>query len=159
MRRLALAVAVLVGWLAPCARAQARVSLQGGISSVQQEPYAELGVRVSPAPPAVLGVDFSLDLYPQLLESGGVVGVVDLSLAYVGRVARGASIELRAGGSALAGVGGGGAAAIPGYNLGAGLLLGGDGAGFRVDYTWRRLQTGEEAYPLPSFTIGLVLRH
>jgi hypothetical protein len=103
---------------------------------------------------------FSFDAVPQTLSVGALVGLTDLSVAGNIGLARDLRLELRAGGSALVGIGGGGVGALGGYHVGGGVVFQGMGpVGLRVDYTYRRLQFEGESLPVPSFTLGVVLRH
>ena len=151
--------AVLTIALAPVAlAAQSSVSLQAGAMTSADLNAFEVGVRFSPSRVNTVGVGFSFDVVPQAFSAGAFVALTDLSLAGNVALAPQARLEFRAGGSALAGVGGGGGGAIGGYHVGAGLLVGGAGPiGVRLDYTYRRLMVEGESYPLPSFTIGLIL--
>jgi len=151
--------AVLTLALAPVAlAAQSSVSLQAGATTSADLNAFEVGVRFSPSRANSIGVGFSFDALPQAFSAGAFIALADLSLAGNVALAPQARLELRAGGSALAGVGGGGGGAIGGYHVGAGLLVGGVGPmGVRLDYTYRRLMVEGESYPVPSFTIGLIL--
>lgn len=138
--------------------AQSAVSLQAGAMTGESDNVFEVGVRVSPARANTVGLGFSFDALPQFLGQGALIGVTDLSLAGTIILARDVRLELRAGGSALLGIGGGGAAALGGYHLGAGMVFGMNGpVGLRADYTWRHLEGFEESVALPSLTIGVVL--
>jgi len=138
--------------------AQSAVSLQAGAMTGEYDRAFEVGVRVSPARANTVGLGFSFDVVPQFLVYGALIGLTDLSLAGSIGLATDVRLELRAGGSALVGIGGGGAAALGGYHVGAGMVFGANGpVGLRADYTWRQLQGYEESLPLPSLTIGVVL--
>ena len=140
--------------------AQSAVSLQMGAMTGEYASAFELGVRVSPARANTVGLGFSFDVIPQFLSEGALIGLTDLSLAGTMGVAREVRLELRAGGSALVGIGGGGAGALGGYHVGGGVVFGLNGpVGLRADYTWRHLHGFEESLALPSLTIGLVLHH
>jgi len=159
--RILLPLAALLVVVTPSALpAQSAVSVQAGAITDEYTNAFEVGVRVSPARANAVGVGFSFDAIPQVLAEGAFVGLTDLSLVGTLGLAREARLELRGGGSALVGIGGGGAGVLGGYHLGAGLVLDPNGSvGLRVDYTYRRLQVDGESYPLPSLTIGVVLRH
>lgn len=147
--------------LAPSALpAQTTVSVQAGAIAGEDLGLFEAGVRVSPARINSLGIGVSFDAIPQAFGEGAFLGVTDVYFASNIGSARHAWLELRAGGSALVGVGGGGGGALVGYHVGAGVVYSPEGSvGVRADYTYRRLAIDGETYPLPSFTIGLVLRH
>jgi hypothetical protein len=139
--------------------AQSAVSLQAGAMAGEYDKAFEVGVRVSPARANSVGLGFSFDALPQFLWQGALIGLTDLSLAGTIGLARDVRLELRAGGSALLGIGGGGAAALGGYHLGAGMVFGMNGpVGLRADYTWQHLEGFDESLPLPSLTIGVVLQ-
>lgn len=159
--RATLPFAALLLALAPAALpSQTAVSLQAGATTGEYTNAFEFGVRLSPARPNSIGLGFSFDAVPQTLSQGALIGLIDLSVAGNLALARDVRLELRTGGSALAGIGGGGAGAVGGYHVGGGVVLQGIGpVGLRVDYTYRRLQIDGESRPLPSFTLGLVLRH
>lgn len=140
--------------------AQSTTSFQVGAITGEDLGVFEAGVRVSPARLNTLGIGFSFDAIPQALGEGALFGVTDLYFVSNIGSSRHAWLELRAGGSALVGVGGGGGGALLGYHVGAGVVYSPEGSlGVRADYTYRRLAVDGETYPLPSFTIGLVLRH
>ncbi|MGH7538514.1 MAG: hypothetical protein ACREMF_07770 [Gemmatimonadales bacterium] len=144
------------------AAAQTAVSMQGGFTSGEGERYVELGLRVGPEPATPIGMGLSLDLYPEFAVAGALAGVTDLSLTGNLRLARTVTLELRAGGSALIAVGAGLGAVIPGYHLGAGLVLTPSAwrkSGLRVDYTYRRLSIEGDGSPLPSLTVGILMRY
>jgi hypothetical protein len=147
--------------LAPAAlSAQTAVSLQAGAMAGEYASAFEVGVRVSPARPNSVGLGFSFDAVPQTLSVGALVGLTDLSVAGNIGLARDLRLELRAGGSALVGIGGGGVGALGGYHVGGGVVFQGMGpVGLRVDYTYRRLRLDGESLSVPSFTLGLVLHH
>ena len=154
-------IALLLLALAPAAlSAQTAVSLQAGAMSGEYAGAFEVGVRVSPARPNSVGLGFSFDVIPQTLSVGALVGLTDLSVAGNIGLARHVRLELRAGGSALVGIGGGGVGALGGYHVGGGVVFEGIGpVGLRVDYTHRWLQVMGGSLPAPSFTLGLVLHH
>ncbi len=158
MRYLLPLAAILVLGTPATLPAQSAVSLQMGAMTGEYDHAFEVGVRVSPARANTVGLGFSFDAIPQFLSEGALIGLTDLSLAGTIGLARDVRLELRAGGSALIGIGGGGAAALGGYHFGGGVVFGLNGpVGLRADYTYRRLQFDGETLPLPSFTIGLVL--
>jgi hypothetical protein len=147
-----LPLAVLTLVLAPASLpAQSSVSLQAGAMTSEDLNAFEVGVRFSPSRVNSVGVGFSFDVVPQAFSAGAFVALADLSLAGNVALSPQARLELRGGGSALAGIGGGGGGAIGGYHVGAGLLVGGAGPiGVRLDYTYRRLVVEGETYPLPT---------
>ena len=159
--RAMLPIAVLLVALSPTALpAQTAVSLQAGAIAGEDAGAFEVGVRLSPARANSVGLGFSFDAVPQTLSEGALFGLTDLSLAGNVGLARGVRLELRLGGSALVAIGGGGAAAVGGYHVGGGIVVQGPGqVGMRVDYTYRRLPIDGESLALPSFTLGIVLRH
>jgi hypothetical protein len=131
-------------------------SFQAGVTPLEYASAFELGVRFSPRGP--VGIDVSIDVYPEYLTLGALASVADFSFAGnvpLGSVAR---VELRAGPSVLGIVAPGGALAAPGYNAGVGVVLTIDArTAVRADYTYRRLQLGEESYAVPSLTAGFVI--
>jgi hypothetical protein len=138
--------------------AQGVVSLQAGAMTGEYDNVFEVGVRVSPARANTVGLGFSFDAVPQALGQGALIGLTDLSLAGTIGLAHDVRLEVRAGGSALVGIGAGGAGALGGYHFGAGIVFGMNGpVGLRADYTWRRLDGFEESLALPSLTVGVVL--
>lgn len=158
MRHLLPLAAILVLVTPTTLPAQSAVSLQLGATTGGYDNAFEIGVRVSPARANTVGLGFSFDAIPQFLSEGALIGLTDLSLAGTIGLARDVRLELRAGGSALIGIGGGGAAALGGYHLGGGIVFGLNGpVGLRADYTWRQMHGFDENVALPSFTIGLVL--
>lgn len=162
MRNLrSLAAALLVVVATPTTLpAQSAVSLQAGAMTGEYDNEFEVGVRVSPARANTVGLGFSFDAVPQFLGQGVLIGLTDLSLAGTIGLARDVRLEVRAGGSALVGMGAGGAAALGGYHFGAGMVFGMNGpVGLRADYTWRHLEGFEESLALPSLTVGVVLHH
>ena len=131
-------------------------SFQAGVTPVDGESLFELGARFSPRGP--FGADFSIDLYPRYLFADALAGVVDFSLTANLRLGPVVTIAPRAGVGILGAVGSGGAAALPGFSGGVGLVFAIDSrTALRVDYTYRRLQEGEETYPVPSLTAGFVI--
>lgn len=158
MRPLLLLAAILLLVTPTILPAQSAVSVQVGALTGEYDNAFEIGVRVSPARANTIGFGFSFDAVPQYLSQGALIGLTDLSIAGTMGLARDVRLELRAGGSALIGIGGGGAAALGGYHIGGGVVFGFNGpVGLRADYTWRQLHGFEETLALPSFTIGLVL--
>lgn len=140
--------------------AQSAVSLQAGAMTGEYANAFEVGVRLSPDRANTVGLGFSFDAVPQFLGQGALIGLTDLSLAGTVGLARDVRLEVRAGGSALVGLGAGGAAALGGYHFGAGMVFGMNGpVGLRADYTWRHLEGFEESIALPSLTVGAVLHH
>src|SRR5262245_24769595 len=161
MRPLSLGILILA--LAPALlAAQSSATLQAGTLIDEDLNAFEIGVRFSPAHANSVGLAVSFDALPQAFSAGALIGLLDLSLAgNVELAPQGvARLELRAGGSALGGIGGGIAGAFGGYHVGGGLLFGSEAPiGVRADYTWRVLLVEHETYPLPSFTLGLILHH
>jgi len=151
---LALATLVLFAGRVPAQGAAA--SLQAGVTRFQDEQEFEMGARVSHR--GVLGVDFSIDVYPEYLLADALAGVADLTVS--AHVPLGvATVELRACPSVLGVVATGGAIARPGYNAGLGVVFTIDPRiAVRADYTYRRLQVGDESYPTTSFTAGFLIR-
>ena len=137
--------------------AQSAVSFQAGVMTAESHHALEVGVRVSPAQANTVGFGFSLDAVPDWQHV--LLGLTDVSVIGTIGLVRDVRLELRAGGSIMFGVGGGGALAL-GYHLGAGMVADLTGpVGLRADYTWRHLRGFfEESLPLPSLTIGVVLQ-
>ena len=132
-------------------------SLQAGVTPVDGESLFELGARFSPR--GTFGADFSIDVYPRYIFADALAGVVDLSLTANVRLGPVVTIAPRAGVGILGAVGNGGAAALPGFSGGVGLVFAIDSrTTLRVDYTYRRLKEGDETYPVPSLTAGFVIK-
>ncbi|HKE88987.1 MAG TPA: hypothetical protein VKB45_01540 [Gemmatimonadales bacterium] len=133
------------------------VSFQAGATPIDQESSLfELGARFSPR--GGFGGDVSIDLYPQAIAAEALAGVVDVSLAANLRVGPVFTLEPRVGASILGVVGAGGAVAAPGFSGGVGLVVRFDSrTALRVDYTYRRLMSGDELYTVPSLTAGFVI--
>jgi hypothetical protein len=131
-------------------------SLQAGVTPTEYESEFEIGVRFSPR--GRLGVELSVDVYPRYFTIGALAGVADV--AFAGNVPLGpaVTVELRAGPSVLGVVAPGGALAAPGYHAGGGIVFTIDSrTALRVDYTYRRIKSGDASYPVPSLTAGLVI--
>jgi len=104
------------------------------------------------------GGDVSIDMYPQAIAADALAGVVDISLAANLRVGPVFTLEPRVGASILGVVGAGGAVGAPGFSGGAGLVVRFDSrTALRVDYTYRRLMSGDELYTVPSLTAGFII--
>jgi hypothetical protein len=158
LRHTLIALLLTLAATAP-AGAQTWLSVEGGLAGAGigfEEPLPQLGIRVAGAKPNGLNLDFSVALFPTLLAEGGLIAIPDLDIGYAVPVGDQVRIMARVGGSALAGVAGEGAGAIPGYNVGVGALARiGPRTAFRFDYTYRRLIEDGESYPVSSLTLGI----
>jgi uncharacterized membrane protein YdjX (TVP38/TMEM64 family) len=92
-----------------------------------------LSFRLSELRQNSVGTEFGVSLFPDALVAGGLIMAPDLGPAYNISLPN-ATVLLKAGGSAIVGLGQGLAVAIPGLHLGAGLILrAGPRAGVRFD--------------------------
>ena len=133
-------------------------SFQAGVTPIDGESVFELGARFSPR--GTFGADVSIDVYPKYVFADVLAGVVDFSLTANLRLGPVVTIAPRAGVGILGAVGSGGAAALPGFSGGLGLVFAIDSrTALRVDYTYRRLKEGDETYPVTSLTAGFVIHH
>lgn len=136
------------------------VSFQAGATSFGDWRQPEFGVRVSPPRGAVLGADFSFDVYPNFFLAAALLGIADLSLAVRVQPAPAVAIVGRAGGSAFVGGSAAGSLVVTGVGGGLGIVVAADSrTTVRLDYTYRRLQPRGEPYPVSSVTFGFMVHH
>jgi len=160
-----LVVTVVFTTLRGAARAEAQtaVTWEGGIAILGRDfagTVPQVGLRVAAIRPNRLNVDFALAVFPTILGEGALLAMPDLDVAYVLPAGEQVLVAPRVGVSALAGVGEGGGGALPGYNVGLGVVARVQPSlAIRVDYTYRRLLVGEESYPLTSLSFGIGWTH
>ena len=132
-------------------------SFQAGVSPLGDGSAFEMGARFSPRGP--MGVDVSIDVYPEYIAEGALLGVADISLAATARLGP-IAIEPRVGVSIFGVVGTFGIGEADGVSGGVGLVCSLDSrTALRVDYTYRRVVTEHETYPFPSLTAGFLIHH
>lgn len=140
---------------APAAAAQRAFSVEGGVVTAFEDAAVIMGIRASHARVGAAGVDFSLATFPDGLVEGFVLLLPNLDLATAAPVGERAWLLPRFGVSALVGVGEGGGGAIPGFNVGIGLLGHvAERAGVRLDVTYIRLISDGDSAGFTAITFG-----
>lgn len=159
------AIMLLLGMLALTSRsasaAQTVSSFELGLTAFEGDVrLAQLGARVASAKPNALGGEFAVATTPQGLAEGIVVVGLDFSLSYTRAIQRDLLLVGRGGASALAAFGVGGAAGVPGYHFGFGVVVREQrSTGVRVDYTLRKIPGDYGAWSLSSLTLGIGWYH
>lgn len=119
----------------------------------QEYRYTAATIHISGLKPNNLSSEFAFSVFPQFLLARQLVANLDVGAAINIALPRSALL-VRGGASGLFALGGG-AAAVPGYHLGASLLIKLDGRGaFRFDVI-RRVFHGFDRTSTPSMTIGV----
>ena len=157
VKRSSLVVALAISVATTEAIAQSGTSVEAGvITALDDAAIVQLGFRVT-AVKKTTGVDFAIATFPEGIASGLFLFTPDLDFAMAVPMGDRSWFYPRAGVSALVGVGGGGGGAVPGYNVGVGVMAAtGRKMGLRLDVTYRKyVIDGETTSPLLVFSCGL----
>jgi hypothetical protein len=136
------------------ANAQRATSLEGGFLTAFEDAVFLVGFRTTAVSRGV-GVDFSLGTLPQGIAEGLWLLLPNVDVTSAVPIGSSAWLLPRAGVSALLGFGGGGGGAIPGVNVGIGLLgRMGERSGARLDVTYVRFLSDGESAGFTALTFG-----
>lgn len=137
------------------ARAQSAFAIEGGFISAFEDAAFLFGVRLTQVKPGAIGVDFALATLPQAIAEGVFILLPNLDLTTPVPVGPRAWLEPRIGVSALVGAGEA-AGAVPGFNVGIGLLgRMGEKVGARLDVSYQRYLSGGESLGFTAVTFGV----
>lgn len=156
MRSIVTAATLVLCLASPNAvRAQSAISAEVGFITAFEEAVFQVGVRWTTVKQGGVGVDFALGTLPEGIAAGVFVVLPNLDMTAAVPVGPRAWLLPRIGVSALVGTGED-LGALPGFNLGVGLLGRiGEKMGARMDVTHQRYLSGGESLGLTTLTFGI----
>jgi len=137
------------------ARAQSALAIEAGFLTAFEESVFQVGIRSTSVKTGGVGVDFALATLPQAIGAGVFFLMPNLDLTTAVPVGPRAWLMPRFGVSALVGAGEE-AGAVPGFNLGIGLIgRMGERMGARMDVTYQRYVGGGSSVGFTALTFGV----
>jgi hypothetical protein len=134
--------------------ADSQFATNAGVLATEYGSVAEVGIRYSTGKPSELGLDLAFSTLPQAFQFGAVAAFMDLDATVAVPIGSVLALAPRAGFSGIALAGDGFGGALPGGNIGLGVVLRvGERTALRADVTRRQFLGAED--PFNSVTAGV----